>query len=119
MIGQDLTDLGVVAQYSLDREVFMMKLKNGFDHVRECAMTNVMKQCRNSDGELMFFGNGIVVAKLGENACCEVKSSEAVCEPRVFGCLIGKMRETKLAYSTKPLEFRGIDKPSDEVALGC
>ena len=41
-------------------------------------------------------------------------STEAVCEPRVLGPLIGKMGKTELPNPPQQLELRRIDQTNDQ-----
>ncbi len=44
--------------------------------------------------------------------------SEAVCETRVFGSLIGEVCEPELSDSTEALKFRRIDQIDEQSPLG-
>ena len=59
----------------------------------------------------------MVELELGKRPRREVHRSETVREPRMFGTLIGEMREPELADPAQPLKLGGIDQSDKKPAL--
>src|SRR5690606_32204664 len=83
-------DLRYVAQYCLDREVFVMKPEYRFDHMRERAVTYVVEKSRHSDRQSILFRYLILSSKAIDNTSGEMQCPQAVREAGMLGGLIRK-----------------------------
>jgi hypothetical protein len=101
-----LTDLCFFAQNGFDGEVFVMKVEDRFEYVRESPVTYIVQQRCDAYRHLVVFGDRVAVPQLGEDTCCKVERTEAMREARMFGGLVRKVSEAELANTSKTLELR-------------
>lgn len=80
-------------------------------------MSDVMKECRRTDGGSGLGGYPISLTEAIENSGREMHRTEAVCESGVFRSLICEIGESELSYSPKSLEFRGINQVDEQTSF--
>ena len=81
MIRKDSSAFSFTAENCFDRVVLVMKIQNGLDHVRECAVADVVQKSGNKYGGIFVFGYRVLCAKPFEDPRCEMIGPETVREP--------------------------------------
>ena len=86
-----------------------MDAENVFHGVREWSVSHVMQERCAACGHAIRRVNIVPISQLIEDARHEMQRTQAVCEPRVLGSLIGVKPQTELLDATQPLKFRCVD----------
>jgi len=95
---------GAIENYST-RPVFVMKVENFFDYVRERTVTEVVKKSAGSTDYLRFLSNRVMGTEESKRSSHHVHNAYRMCESALLGALISEHRETELSDATQSLEF--------------
>ena len=87
-----------------------MKAQNFLLHVRERAVTHIMKQGCRARCRSIFIGNPVTFPQATENTRHQVKHAERVREARMLCALIGVEGQTQLLDAAQALKLRRVNQ---------
>jgi len=115
---QHAVDLGRLVEHDAARPVFVMKVKDLLDDVRERAVSEVVKQRARSPDHARLVAHAVSRAEQVERARHQVHHPYRMSEAAVLRALVCEHRQSQLLYAPEPLELCRIDQVDYQPVVG-
>lgn len=92
-------------------------MQNRFDDVRKRAVSDVVNERGDADGNTRFVRNFIFAAEFVQNSGCQMERAQGMCKARMFRRLIGEMRESELPNPSQTLKFSRINQADEKFSF--